>query len=336
MSVRRAIVCSLWAVGLSTLALMPFRSSAAPPPAGDAKPTLAGPEVEVKFIDGSVMKVKLLDEKLELVTKHGTLQVAIADIKRVEFATRIPPADADKVRAAVQALGSPEHKVRQQASTDIKAVGPRAFGALLKATEHEDPEVAQRAEELVAFLKAKYTETQLDFRDKDVIHTDDSKLAGTLSAANLRIGTFQFGELRMKLADVYAIGDTPDEDDLLAANAAPAPTSMMAYANQFGKVLTFRVTGGQVPGMAFAGGPAPGMVMAGGTIWGTDQYTLDSFFPTAAVHAGVVQNGQTKTVRVKIVQSPNQFTGSNRNGVQSNGFGQFPNGAYEFLGKRKK
>ena len=330
MSARRAILFSLWAA----LALLPFRGTAAAPgPTADVKSAAAGPEVDLKFIDGSVLKAKLLDEKLELVTKHGTLQVAVADVRRVEFATRIPPADADRIRLAVLALGNPEHKVRQQASADIKAIGPRAFAALQKAAEHEDPEVAQRAEELMAFLKAKYTEAQREVRDKDVIHTEDSKLAGTLSAATLRIGTFQFGELRAKLSDVAAIGDTPDEDDLLAANAAPAPASMMTYANQIGKVLTFRVTGGQAQQML--GGP-PGAMIAGGTVWGTDQYTLDSFFPTAAVHAGVVQAGQTKTVRVKIVASPNQFAGSTRNGVQSHAFGQFPSGAFEFLGGKKK
>src|SRR5262245_25850964 len=36
-----------------------------------------GVEVEVKYIDDSTMKLKLLDEKLELVTKYGILQVAV-------------------------------------------------------------------------------------------------------------------------------------------------------------------------------------------------------------------------------------------------------------------
>lgn len=337
MSARRTIVCGLWAVGLAALAVMPFRGTAAPGPAADVKAlSAAGPDAEVKFIDGSVLKVKLLDDKLELVTKHGTLQVATADVRKVNFATRIPPADADKIRTAVSALGGAEPKARQQAAADLKAVGPRAFGALLKAADHDDPEVAQRAEELMSFLKAKYTPTQLEFREKDVIHTDDSTISGTLSAATLRIGTAQFGELRMKLADVYAIGDAPDEDALLNANAQPAPPSLMEYANQFGKVLTFRVTGGRVQQMV-PGGPGGGVVMAGGgTIWGTDQYTLDSTFPTAAVHAGVVENGQTAVVRVKIIAPPNQFTGSTRNGIQSHAFGPFPSGAFEFVGKKRK
>lgn len=323
MSARRVLVLTT----LAALAALSFRPSAAAPlPTGEKPASLAGSEVEVRFIDGSTMKVKLLDEKLELVTKHGTLQIAVADVRGIELATRIPPADADKARAAALALGSPEHKVRDQATADLKAIGPRAFGAILKAAESEDPEVAQRAEELIAFMKGKYSEGRLEVRDKDVVQTEDSKIAGTLSAASLRISTFQFGELRMKLADVQSIGDTGEEDDRLAANAPAAPTSLTAYANQFGKVLTFKVTGPVVqPGF----GPQ-------GSVWGSDQYTLDSYFAMAALHAGVVQPGQTAVVRVKIVQPPNQFASSTRNGVTSNPYGAFPAGAFEFVVKKKK
>ena len=75
---------------------------------------------------------------------------------------------------------------------------------------------------------------------------------------------------------------------------------------------------------------------ANNNIWGTGTYTLDSYLPMAAVHAGVIKNGETATVKVKIVASPNQFTGSSQNGVGSAPYGQYPAGAYEFLIKKSE
>jgi hypothetical protein len=59
----------------------------------------------------------------------------------------------------------------------------------------------------------------------------------------------------------------------------------------------------------------------GGAIWGTDIYTSDSYISAAAVHAGVISNGQTKEVYIKVVQGLNEYIGSTRNGVSTSGYG---------------
>src|SRR5262249_33977161 len=75
-----------------------------PVPPESPKPR-PGVEVEVKYVDDSVMKLKLHDEKLELVTKYGVLQIAITDIRRIEFAPRVPADVAEKVVIAISKLG---------------------------------------------------------------------------------------------------------------------------------------------------------------------------------------------------------------------------------------
>jgi hypothetical protein len=59
----------------------------------------------------------------------------------------------------------------------------------------------------------------------------------------------------------------------------------------------------------------------GGAIWGTDIYTSDSYIPAAAVHAGVISDGQTKEVYIKVVQGLSEYVGSTRNGVSTSGYG---------------
>jgi len=66
-----------------------------------------------------------------------------------------------------------------------------------------------------------------------------------------------------------------------------------------------------------------GDVSGASSLWGTDIYTLDSNVATAAVHAGVLANGQTGIVAVVICDGLPSYTGSFRNGVQSNSWRSF-------------
>lgn len=281
--------------------------AAAPPPAGTA--------VEVRCVDDSTLKLRLLDEKLELVTRFGTLQIPAAEVQRIEFATRLPAGMGDKIAAAVAALGSPEYRVRERAAADLKGFRAWAYPAVLKATEHADPEVVKRAEAVADYLRATVPPELLDHREQDVIHTADAKIPGRLSATAFRVYTAQFGEQQLRLSDVLSLGQS---QSAAVAAAVPSPPTLMGYVNQIGKELTLRVTG-------VAGAPTG--------LWGTDVYTLDSSVAAAAVHVGAVRPGQTGVVRVRIVASPNQFLPTARHGVQSQGYGPFNGGAFQFVGK---
>ena len=108
-------------------------------------------------------------------------------------------------------------------------------------------------------------------------------------------------------------------DDLQAVSTTP--TNLMTYQQQFGKELVFNVTG-------FTTGNGQQA-----SLWGTDVYSLDSSLAAAVVHAGLAKSGETVTVRVRIVQSPQQFVASFRNGISSTTFGNYPAGAFEFTRK---
>jgi hypothetical protein len=289
------------------------------PPPEPTKPRTAT-DAEVKLVDDSVLKLKLLDDKLELVTKHGVLSIAVSEVRRIEFANRVPADAAEKVIHLIAKLNHPEFKVREAATAELKALGARAYPLVLKALKHDDPEVGRRADEVAKHVQARVAPALLEARDTDVVHTDDSKFTGRLSAEVLRVQTLAFGEQQMKLADarVLRAGSAAAGEDAGGA-AAAAPGNLSAHQQQFGKEFVFAVTGVV---------PAPG---ANPGVWGTDVYTLDSNLSAAAVHAGVVKAGETATVRVRIVQSPPQFAASFRNNVSSTAYTNYPNGAYTFL-----
>jgi hypothetical protein len=279
----------------------------------------ASVEAEVKYVDDSNMKLKLLDDKLEIVTKHGVLQVAVTDIRRIDFANRVPADVAEKVMLAISKLNHADFKVREDATTELKGYRERAYPFVLKALKSDDPEISRRADEVVKFIQAKVAPAHLEAREHDVVFTDDCKLTGRLSAEMLRVGTFQFGEQQLKLADVRTLrcgaGAIAEE----IGTAAQAPGNLSTYQQQYGKELVFAVTG-------FT--PTPG---ANTNLWGTDLYSLDSNLAAAVVHAGLAKPGETVTVRVRIVQSPAQFVSTFRNNVNSTAYGAYPAGAYEFV-----
>jgi hypothetical protein len=65
-----------------------------------------------------------------------------------------------------------------------------------------------------------------------------------------------------------------------------------------------------------------------GTVYGTDVYTSDSPLATAAVHAGVLQPGETGVVRVWVVPVLPSYRGTSRNGVVSRDWSTSWTGAY--------
>lgn len=275
-------------------------------------------EVEVVGLDGSVLKLKVLDEKLELVTRYGTLQVPVADVRRVEFASRTPAEVAARVTTLIGDLGHPDFAAREKATAELRGFKERAYLPLLKAVKHPDPEVGRRADESVRFLQQLLPAAVLEAREQDVVQTEDMRFTGRLSGAGLRVVSAQFGEQTLRLADarsLRAAGVSGDD----AATAAAAPPTLAAFQGQFGKELAFAVTGA-TPG----GGQPTGL-------WGSGQYTLDSALAAAAVHAGVLRPGQAGVVRVRVVPSPPQFVGSTQNGFTSTHYGPYQGGAYEFV-----
>lgn len=100
-----------------------------------------------------------------------------------------------------------------------------------------------------------------------------------------------------------AFGAKPRRDQ----EAIPNPGNLLSYNDKFDQSYVVSVTGRTT-----------------GSVWGTGTYTTDSDLATAAVHAGILKDGESGSIQVTIVKSPPQFAGSSANGVTSNGWQSFP------------
>ena len=288
------------------------------------KPGLAssGPPVfEIRTTDESSIRVSILDSTLELSTSFGPLVVPVKDVRKLEIGIRLSEDDSKQILAAVAKLIDPDRKTRLLGREAALAIPAKSLPAIRRIKMNiVDPEIlssiADVETRLVSALKEK---GEKEIVDRDTIRTDGSTFIGTIVSKQLKVQTGPFGEQTLKLTDVQSARslitevEGEDEGELIAL----PPNGMIMFQGQFGKVYRIRVTG-----------------TANNNIWGTGTYTLDSYLPMAAVHAGAIKNGETATVKVKIVTSPNQFTGSSQNGVGSAAYGQYPAGAFEFLTKK--
>jgi hypothetical protein len=101
--------------------------------------------------------------------------------------------------------------------------------------------------------------------------------------------------------------------DLLAEDPRqiePDPGRPRGPGFEAGKSFLFRVTGS---------------ASDSGTLYGADVYTDDSPIAKAAVHAGVLKDGQTGVVRLTLLPLQKSYDGTTRNGVTSNSYGSWGN-----------
>lgn len=161
------------------------------------------------------------------------------------------------------------------------------------------------------------------------VYTDDSMLA----VAAVHAGVLQVGETGNVLVTIlpgqqsyggtsangvtssnygswggsYAFAISPD----VAAN--PDPGNMSSYRGQVGSIYVFDVVGS-----------------TRGSVWGSGIYTDDSMLAAAAVHAGVLAEGERGLVTVEVIPSQPAYYGSEANGVQSSDYGAW-GGSFWFL-----
>jgi len=276
---------------------------------GDA----AAAEVDVRFVDGSTMKLQLRDDKIELETTYGKLLIPVSEVKRIDFGLRIPEETVKRIEASIKDLGNNDFRRREAAASFLLAQKDKAYPALMQA-KGKEAEAERRIEELLEKIRETSPAEALEVPPHDVVHTANSRIAGRIKVETFRVTTLPFGDQPVKLADMRTlkIGGFGDMDaGPLAVGGLLEAGMFHMHANQIGKVLSFRVTAPQAQLAAQMG------------VWGSDVYTTDTSLAAAAVHAGVLRPGETGVVRVTFVGQHPGFLASMRNGVMSNGYGPY-------------
>ena len=163
-----------------------------------SRPTVA----EVRFNDGSIVRMTLLQSDLEVATKYGKLQIPLAEIRRVEFGLHVPPDVNQQINQSIKRLASDVYKERDCASKELMQVGHFAFPSLQKAARSGDQEVAYRAVSLIKQISERTAPELLRLRKEDVIHTSEFTVIGRISSQSIKAHSTHFGDVNLKLSEL--------------------------------------------------------------------------------------------------------------------------------------
>jgi hypothetical protein len=238
-------------------------------------------EVQVQLANGSSVRLAVLHERIDVVTRYGPLAVPLKDIHKIDFGVRLPPAIERKVEAAVARLGSAQYTDRDGAERELLALGAHAYPAVKRAARHMDKEVARRAERLLATLREKLPDKELRDREDDIISTPGFTIVGRIAPASLKVHSEYFGAGQLHLAQLRQLralrvsGDTEVAVDAARWGSVHGQWLDTGFYCDPSVSLTIKATGSvdlypQTPGQYMSGpnGMQAGNNAAGGVVVG--------------------------------------------------------------------
>jgi len=160
---------------------------------------------EVRFGDGSLVRMTLLQENIDVLTKYGKLTIPLSDIRRVEVGLHVPADVNQQITQSIKRLASDVYKERDCACKDLVQVGHLAFPSLQKASRSGDQEVAFRAVSVIKQISERVAPDLLRLREEDVIHTTEFTVIGRITAETLKAHSPHFGEVSLKLCELRTL-----------------------------------------------------------------------------------------------------------------------------------
>jgi hypothetical protein len=176
-------------------------AAACPAAAGDDRPTLA----EVRFGDGSLVRMTLLQEQIDVQTRYGKLAIPVGDIRKIEFGLHVPSEVDQQIHTCLKLLGSEVYRERESATKDLLQAGHWAYPSLQRASRSQDRETAQRASQVLKQLSDKLPPDLLRLREDDTIYTRDFTVVGRIVSPTLKAHSTHFGAMALRLSDLRTL-----------------------------------------------------------------------------------------------------------------------------------
>lgn len=279
------------------------------------------PEIgwEVRTTDGKIRKFTPVDEVLTLDTKFGAVKVPMKEVKRLEFGCRLSVNDRKAIADAIADVVGSTGRTREAGKETLVGFGLAAYPAVVRAAKTAPKDALPHMGQVREKLKGLIGEDDDEPLDQDVIVTaDGSRLAGTLSPEALRVKLGgEEKQVGWKEARVMAFGPIEVEEKVEVIQLGSGGVHGLMQTH-FEKWVGVQVTG-----------------VASGSVWGSGPYTTDSTLGAAAVHAGVLKEGETAIIKIRVKADAGGYSGSTKNGVITSDWGPY-SGCFEVAAKKKK
>ena len=162
-------------------------------------------QAEVRFGDGSLVRMTILQESVDVMTKYGKLTVPLRDIRRIDFGLHLPEGVEPQITEAIKLMGSQVYRQREDAARDLVKLGHWAFPSVQKAAQSTDLEVSQRAQGILKKIGDKVPADQLRTKVEDSIQTVEFPVTGRIVTSTVKARSTHFGEVTLKLSDLRSL-----------------------------------------------------------------------------------------------------------------------------------
>lgn len=160
---------------------------------------------EVRFADGSVVRMQLAQSSIEITTRYGKLTVPVDDIRKIEFGFRYPEGVKARIDSAVGKLALADAKEREAAVQELLTFRELAYPALKRLAAGTNADLATRANEVIRKLEDKVGADKLRVQDLDTIHATEFVVTGHIEAPTFKGRTTYFGEVTVQVAELRTI-----------------------------------------------------------------------------------------------------------------------------------
>jgi hypothetical protein len=192
--------CCRWALSAVVLA------SSVSLAQGQGKKDVPRPNLaEVRFGDGSLVRMIILQDDLEVMTKYGKLTIPVREIRRIDFGLHLPDGVGQHIDQSIKLLGSETYKERDEAVRHLVHYGPMAYPFLQKASRDPDPEVSQRASGVIKRITEKTSPENLRIKEEDYIQTVEFPITGRILHPAIKAHSTHFGDLSLRLSDLRTL-----------------------------------------------------------------------------------------------------------------------------------
>jgi hypothetical protein len=170
---------------------------------------------EVRLHDGSLVRMTIVQDSVDVLTKYGKLTIPMREIRRLEFGHHLPEGVEPQIQQAIKQLGDDNFKTRDNASKQLEGLGPMAYPALQKvAVVRSDLEVAKRASLVLKRIDDTAPAEQLKFKHEDTIQTVEFTITGRIVSPAIKVRSETFGEFDLKLSQLRSLHQRTQSGDV--------------------------------------------------------------------------------------------------------------------------
>jgi hypothetical protein len=174
-------------------------------PSGKSKDADAIGSADVRFADGSSVRMFMAQSSVDITTRFGKLTVPVEDIRRIEFGFRYPDGVKAKIDDSITKLASSHAEDHVTATKELLAFGRMAYPSLKRLASGTDTEAAKRANGVLAKLEEKVGADKMRIQDQDTIHASEFVVTGKIEAATFKGKTAYFGDVTVQVAELRTI-----------------------------------------------------------------------------------------------------------------------------------